>query len=1001
MITTLFPIALCLMIQSAALLTLGLIAMRVARRRGPAVQSLIGRATLAGLGLALLLAGPLAGRVRGVWHVAVAQREPTPRQVAAPPETGGGGGRVIVKFSPLDGAAADGAAFPPAPSAETPLAARPTLPAALTPSPPVSGGAATCRGVGSLWAAGTALLLLWLIVCQWHLTRLRRQARPIAAGPAADTLAALAPRPPALLTHPSARSPFLAGVRHPAIFLPTTYKADFDPAALRAILAHELAHLERRDNAWTLAARLLSALLWPQPLLWALCRRLEQTGEEACDLAVLAQDCPPRAYAACLLTLAERHPLGHRERALGAGVAPFRSSLGQRIGRILNQGNHAMSTITTRLRLAVAALAAAAALGGSFLVSSAPAQSPGQATVTPTPGQQRFNAMRGQDKANLTAIGGALTQYAQDHDEHFPNAAHWMEALSPYLKDETVFFDPFQPGVRHYGYAFNRNCSRKSLASIGYPSEVVFVFDSTLGTRNANDTGQSLRYSDGTRRHTDLLLVDGRVKSTNTDAPPLFTIQPWRPPAHRPRHKAGQPQPPTALARAHFQQFRALTAALTAPHSDPELSNARFLARLTPVQGPGVVVTLNDSKKTFPRPLPPGMALPNIIHDSDINAVVNELRAAGAEAIAVNGQRLVAISPVRTAGATILINFTPTVPPYVIKAIGGPKTLASAMTMPGGIATQIKAYDPAMFSVKQASALTLPAYSGGGTPRYAKPVLHAAPRSTGDSKTMQGTGTDSPVTPIPGKAQRIVGYGLKMVFAGRPYCAAVKGSEAAQVGIPSNTFDEVIAVNDQAASPSGPHTLALLQTPPPLHLLLRGRDNQARSFTLSSRALLSVPPLIAVSQWEIKDLAVKRAGLASARRELLGAKQETEKEVRAMLPLADSTTLAAAIGVEQRYGAAVDGLKFARECEDLCRKTKDAEGYARAVQRQSEAKEQMKQSLSEEAKLFPATSPARDHLAQAHALAVRLADTQGEVNVKEGIVSLTLSVMQQQTGPTL
>ena len=139
------------------------------------------------------------------------------------------------------------------------------------------------------------------------------------------------------------------------------------PTALRAILAHELAHLARRDNAWTLAARLLCALLWPQPLLWVLCRRLEQIGEEACDQAVLAQDCPPRAYADCLLTLAERHPLGRRERALGAGVAPFRSSLGRRIGRILDKGTHAMSTVTPRLRLTIAALTVAAALGGAFL----------------------------------------------------------------------------------------------------------------------------------------------------------------------------------------------------------------------------------------------------------------------------------------------------------------------------------------------------------------------------------------------------------------------------------------------------------------------------------------------------------------------------------------------------------------------------------------------------------------------------------------------------------
>lgn len=162
-----------------------------------------------------------------------------------------------------------------------------------------------------------------------------------------------------------------------------------------------------------------------------------------------------------------------------------------------------------------------------------------------------------------------------------------------------------------------------------------------------------------------------------------------------------------------------------------------------------------------------------------------------------------------------------------------------------------------------------------------------------------------------------------------------------------------------------------------------------------------MPPLVAVQGWEIKDIAVKRSKLAAARRELLVTRQQTENEVRKMLPLADATTITAAIGVEQRYGGAIKGVKFAGEYKDLCRRTKNEKGYARAVQRQSEAKEQMKQSLSEEARLFPATSPARDHLAHTHALAVRLADTQGGVNVIEGIVSLTLSEMQQQTGPVL
>jgi len=991
--TMVLPMALGLLLQSTVLLLLGLVAMRSVRRHGPAVQSLIGRATLAGVGVSLLLIGPLAGHVRPVWRVRVGAHLPAPSapppSVAAPspytpPELGAGGRAVpLPELSP---ASATSRAVPLLPNRSA-HAAWPSLRLLLS----------------ATWASGTALLLLWLAACQWHLTRLRRRACPITSGPAAETLMALTPHPPALLVHLSVRSPFLAGLWHPAIFLPTTYETDFDPAASRAILAHELAHLARQDNAWTLAARLLSALLWPQPLLWVLCRRLEQSGEEACDLAVLAQDCPPRAYADCLLTLAERYPLGRRERALGAGVAPFRSSLGQRIGRILDKGTHAMSTVTTRLRLTVATLAVAAALGGAFLVSSAPAQSPTPATVTLTPEKERYNAMRMQDMANLKAIGIALTQYVQDNDEFYPRAAHWMDALSPYLKDKTVLFDPSQPGAQRYGYALNRTCSGKSLAAFAHPSETIAVFDSTLAMRNASDTGQSLRATGaGDMSGSNCLFVDGHVKWNHAADQPSFAVK-WDPrwhdtppPGYYSRKNVTHSSRPT-LARILAWRNRVSSSVV----QNDALGQARFLAGLTPVQGPGVAVTLNDSKKTFPRILPPGMTPPNLIHDTDINAVVNELKAAGADAISVNGQRLVATSSIRSVGPAVLVNSVPQAPPFIIKAIGDPKTLASAMTLPGGVATQLKAYDSAMFSVEKAGTLTLPAYSGGGTPRYAKPVLRATPRSTGDSETMQGTGTGSPIIPVTGKAQRVVGYGLKMVLAERPYCAAVKGSEAARVGIPSNTFDEVIAVNDQAASPSGPHTLALLQAPPPLHLMLRGPDNRVRSFTLSSKALLSVPPLVAVQGWETKDLAVKRAGLAAARRDLLGVKQQTEKAVREMLPLADAATLTAAISVEKRYGEATTILKFATKYKNLCREQRDAAGYARAVQRQSEAREQMKQSLSEEARMFPATSPARDHLAQTHALAVRLAETHADVNVREGIVSLTLSVMQQQTGPTL
>jgi uncharacterized protein YlxW (UPF0749 family) len=168
-----------------------------------------------------------------------------------------------------------------------------------------------------------------------------------------------------------------------------------------------------------------------------------------------------------------------------------------------------------------------------------------------------------------------------------------------------------------------------------------------------------------------------------------------------------------------------------------DLNHARFLAGLTDVKGPGLVVTLNDSKKRFPD-APTVVQMAGIIHDTDINQAVNELKAAGAEAIAVNGQRLVATSPIRCAGPTVYVNNTPQTPPYVIKAIGEPKTLQKALDLPGGVADTLKQMDSAMIKSEKVKMLTVPAYAGATQPRYAKPV--AAPGSGEEPRDSKARG---------------------------------------------------------------------------------------------------------------------------------------------------------------------------------------------------------------------------------------------------------------------
>lgn len=131
-------------------------------------------------------------------------------------------------------------------------------------------------------------------------------------------------------------------------------------------------------------------------------------------------------------------------------------------------------------------------------------------------------------------------------------------------------------------------------------------------------------------------------------------------------------------------------------------------AGLTDVTGPGVVITINDSKVPVKDNENPNLYL---IHDEDILRVLNELRAGGAEAIAVNDQRLLGTSEVRCAGPTVMVNGKVFGPPFVIKAIGDPKTLSAALTMRGGVVDTLK-YWGIELKIQKEEQIVVPAFSG-------------------------------------------------------------------------------------------------------------------------------------------------------------------------------------------------------------------------------------------------------------------------------------------------
>src|SRR5262249_35019569 len=105
-----------------------------------------------------------------------------------------------------------------------------------------------------------------------------------------------------------------------------------------------------------------------------------------------------------------------------------------------------------------------------------------------------------------------------------------------------------------------------------------------------------------------------------------------------------------------------------------ELQRLKLFSGLTPVHGPGLVVTLQDSKRRSSTARASFEVVNGLIHDVDLQGVLNELGQSGAEGIAINNQRIIGKTALRCVGPTILVNNEPLVPPYVVQAVGEPDT---------------------------------------------------------------------------------------------------------------------------------------------------------------------------------------------------------------------------------------------------------------------------------------------------------------------------------------
>jgi uncharacterized protein YlxW (UPF0749 family) len=152
--------------------------------------------------------------------------------------------------------------------------------------------------------------------------------------------------------------------------------------------------------------------------------------------------------------------------------------------------------------------------------------------------------------------------------------------------------------------------------------------------------------------------------------------------------------------------------------ADVERAGAGFTA----MRGPGLFVSLNDAPRRADGGLPAG-AHPDdvIVHQQDVQSVVNALWAGGAEAMTIQGVRVISTSAVRCVGNTLLLHGRVYSPPFEIKAIGNSATMRTALDNDPGVRSfrdAVAAWGLG-YAVRSESDILAPAYNGSVTLDYA------------------------------------------------------------------------------------------------------------------------------------------------------------------------------------------------------------------------------------------------------------------------------------------
>lgn len=436
------------LLQSTILISIGLLVGWMLRSRGSAVQSLVYRTTLAAV-----LACPLATIALSVagfsgWSVSMPvaweSSEPNPPSLepivelvtSLPAPT-------IQTTKPLEMASSDfpevqsqplptrnefgsGEPISPMQPAEIVVDTNPQPDVAIVSPVPATKSekvSVATFGIAAIvgaivWLAFSLFFLTRLGTAWWSLRRLTSRSTSVDKNIIAicESLAKKINVPtPRVLRNPFLPSPCLAGIRRPTILMP----AEDGELSIQDLLVHELAHLRRKDCHWNLLRQIATSVLFFQPLIWVLSRRIEVTAEEVCDDFVVQFGGNRADYANQLADIAELStaPIA----AVGVGVVSLRSLLAKRITRILNT-SRTLSTRTSKMFIALALTGGivGTTLTGLLGLGAAVPQQEQANTESTTGVEGETNELAGQQQPGSPLLGETVTVKPTDTSEDKP-----------------------------------------------------------------------------------------------------------------------------------------------------------------------------------------------------------------------------------------------------------------------------------------------------------------------------------------------------------------------------------------------------------------------------------------------------------------------------------------------------------------------------------------------------------------------------------------------------